>query len=80
MKKLFYLCFSALLLFGCGGRSVSYKLERGDIMLTITKDYIIIDTIYDINNFDVAEWRFKKTISRSDSSACHELLERLLIK
>ena len=48
--------------------------------LTITKDYIIIDTVYDINNFGVAEWGFKGTISRSDSVACHELLEKLLVK
>ena len=47
--------------------------------LTITRDYIIIDTA-NINNFGVAEWGFKKTISRSDSVACHELLERLLVK
>ena len=80
MKKILCLCFSTLLLFGCGGRSVSYKLEEGDIKLTITKDYIIIDTIYDINNFGVAEWGFKGTISRSDSAAFHELLEKLLKK
>ena len=48
--------------------------------LTITKDYIIIDTVSNINNFGVAEWGFKRTISRSDSVACHELLERLLVK
>ena len=75
---MFYLCFSILLLFGCGGRSVSYKLEEGDMKLTITKDYIIVDTVYD--NFGVDEWRFRGTISRSDSIACHELLEKLLKK
>ena len=80
MKKMLCLCFSILLLIGCGGRSVSYKLEEGDMKLTITKDYVIIDTVYDINNFGVAEWRFKGTISRSDSTACHELLEKLLKK
>ena len=48
--------------------------------LTITRDYIIIDTVSNINNFRVAEWGFKRTISRSDSVACHELLERLLKK
>ena len=80
MKKIFYLCFSTLLLFGCGGRSVSYKLEEGDMKLTITKDYIIVDTVYDIDNFGVAEWEFRGTISRSDSLACHELLEKLLKK
>ena len=80
MKKILCLCFSTLLLFGCGGRSVSYKLEEGDMKLTITKDYIIIDTIYDINNFGVAEWGFKRTISRSDSVACNELLKGLLKK
>ena len=77
---MFYLCFSILLLFGCGGRSVSYKLEEGDIKLTITKDYIIIDTIYGIGNFGETDWAFKGTISRSDSAACHELLEKLLKK
>ena len=80
MKKILCLCFSILLLFGCGGRSVSYKLEEGDMKLTITKDYIIIDTVYKIGNFGEADWTFKGTISRSDSVACHELLEKLLKK
>ena len=48
--------------------------------LTITRDYIIIDTVSNINNFGVAEWGFKRTISRSDSVACNELLEGLLKK
>ena len=48
--------------------------------LTITRDYVIIDTVSNINDFGVAEWGFKGTISRSDSVACHELLERLLKK
>jgi len=80
MKKISCLCFSIILLFGCGGKNVSYKLEEGDMKLTITRDYIIIDTVSNINNFGVAEWGFKRTISRSDSVACHELLERLLVK
>ena len=80
MKKIFYLYFSILLLIGCGGRSVLYKLEEGDTKLTITRDYIIIDTVSNVNNFGVAEWGFKRTISRSDSVACHELLEKLLKK
>ena len=80
MKKISCLCFSILLLFGCGGRRVSYKLEEGDMKLTITKDYIIIDTVSNINEFGVAEWRFRGTISQSDSAACHELLEKLLKK
>ena len=59
---------------------MSYKLEEGDMKLTITKDYIIVDTVCEINNFSVAEWGFKGTISRSDSAACHELLDKLLKK
>lgn len=80
MKKILILCFSILLLLGCADRkrSVSYELEEGDIMLTFTKDYIIIDSLYWINNFGEPVWKFDKTVSRSDSAACNELLEKLL--
>jgi len=80
MKKILCLCFSILILFGCGGKNVSYKLEEGDMKLTITKDYIIVDTVYDINNLGVAEWRFKGTISRSDTAAGKELMIKILQK
>ena len=68
-------CFSLLLLIGCG-RSVNYKLGDGDLKLTITKDYIIIDSC----TSNIGFWKFSRTISRSDSTACRELLEKLLVK
>lgn len=82
MKKIFYLCFSIpLLLIGCrDGRDVRYEYERGDLKLTFTRDYIIIDSCTGINGFNQAQWKYDKTISRSDTTACRELLERLLVK
>jgi hypothetical protein len=82
MKKTLCLCFSTLLLFGCAkeGRSVKYEIDKGDMKLTITKDYIIVDSCSFINGFGQTVWEFNKTISKSDSTACHELLERLLVK
>ena len=82
MKKIFFLCFSILLLAGCSkdGRNVSYEYSEGDLKLTITRDYIIIDSCTGFNGFDQAFWEYDRTISKSDSVACHELLERLLKK
>jgi len=82
MKKILCLCFSILLLMGCikDGRNVHYEYEEGDLKLTFTRDYIIIDSCTGFNGFDQARWEFEKTISRSDSTACHELLKKLLIK
>ncbi len=83
MKKISCLCFSIILLIGCSadGRSVKYEIDRGDMKLTITKDYIIVDSCSFINNgFGQPVWKFKKTISKSDSTACRELLEKLLKK
>lgn len=82
MKKILVICFSLLLLIGCneGGRNVNYKTGKGDIKLTITKEYIIVDTCAFNNGFDQSIWEFEKTISRSDTTACHELLEKLLVK
>lgn len=77
MKKL-CLCFSLFLLIGCNyKRDVSYIFKKGDIKLTITKDYIIVDT-FELD--DVATWNFYKTINRSDSAACNELLEKILTR
>ena len=81
MKKIFYLCFSILVLIGCDtGRDVNYKTGKGDIKLTITKEYIIVYYCTFNNGFGQSIWEFEKTISRSDSTACHELLEKLLKK
>ena len=82
MKKILCLCFSVLLLIGCSaeGRSVKYEIDKGDIKLTITKDYIIVDSCSFINGFGQTVWEFNKTISKSDSTACRELLEKLLVK
>lgn len=82
MKKMLCLCFSVLLLIGCSaeGRSVKYEIDEGDIKLTITKDYIIVDSCSFINGFGQTIWKFDKTISKSDSTACRELLEKLLVK
>ena len=82
MKKIFYLCFSIFLLIGCAqkGRDVFYNINKSDIKLTITENYIIIDTCAGLNGLDQIIWNFDKTISRSDSTACHELLEKLLVK
>jgi hypothetical protein len=76
------LCFSILLLIGCTkeGRNVSYEYSEGDLKLTFTRDYIIIDSCTGFNGFNQAWWVYEKTISRSDSVACNELLERLLKK
>ena len=80
MKKMLCLCFSILLLCGCGdgGRNVVYELNEGDTKLTITRDYIIVDSLYWIDNFNNPVWKFKQTVSRSDTAACKELFERLL--
>ena len=82
MKKILCLCFSVLLLIGCTkeGRNVSYEYSEGDLKLTFTRDYIIIDSCTGFNGFKRARWVYEKTISRSDSVACHELLEKLLVK
>ena len=82
MKKISCLCFSILLLFGCAkeGRNVSYEYEEGDLKLTLTRDYIIIDSCAGFNGFGQVVWKYNKTISRSDTTACHELLEKLLKK
>lgn len=82
MKKILCLCFS-LLLIGCSkdGRTVSYEYSKGDLKLTLTRDYIIVDSCIGINGFNQqALWKYSKTISRLDSIACHELLEKLLKK
>ena len=80
MKKILCLCFSIFLLIGCAkeGRNVSYEYENGNLKLTITKDYIIIDSCTGFSSFGVAYWEYNKTISRSDTTACRKLLERLL--
>jgi hypothetical protein len=62
------------------GRRVKYEIDKGDMKLTITKDYIIVDSCSFINGFGQDVWEFNKTISKSDSTACRELLERLLVK
>ena len=76
------LCFSIFLLIGCTkeGRNVSYEYSEGDLKLTFTRDYIIIDSCTGFNGFNQVWWVYEKTISRSDSVACNELLERLLKK
>ena len=82
MKKIFYLCFSIFLLTGCAqrDRDVFYEINKSDIKLIITEDYIIIDTCAGLTGLNKIIWNFDKTISRSDSTACHELLEKLLVK
>jgi len=82
MKKISCLCFSILLLIGCSaeGRRVEYEIDKGDMKLTITKNYIIVDSCSFINGFGQTVWEFNKTISKSDSTACRELLEKLLKK
>ena len=82
MKKMLCLCFSIFLLIGCSaeGRSVKYEIDKGDMKLIITKDYIIVDSCSFINGFGQTVWEFNKTISKSDSTACRELLEKLLKK
>lgn len=79
MKKIFYLCFSILVI-SCsgGGRNVNYEVKDGDLKLTITKDYIIIDSCTGTNGFDEPFWKFSRTISRSDTAACKELMTRIL--
>lgn len=82
MKKILCLCFSIFLLIGCAkeGKKVSYEYSRRDLKLTITRDYIIIDSCTGFSPFGVSLWEYNKTISRSDTIACRELLERLLKK
>ena len=82
MKKILCLCFSLLIISGCkkDGRTVNYEYSEGDLKLTITRNYIIIDSCTGFNGFDQAFWIYNKTISRSDSVACRKLLERLLKK
>ena len=84
MKKILCLCFSLLIIFGCknkkDGRIVNYEYSKGDLKLTLTRDYIIIDSCTGFNGFAQASWTYNKTISRSDSVACRKLLERLLKK
>jgi hypothetical protein len=66
---------------GCeDGRAVNYEYSEGDLKLTITRDYIIIDSCTGFNRFGQAYWIHNKTINRSDSVACSKLLERLLKK
>jgi hypothetical protein len=79
MKKLLCLCFS-LLVISCGGRDVNYEVKDGDLILTITEDYIIIDSCIGNNVFNVPLWKFSRTISRSDTVACKELMTKILQK
>ena len=66
---------------GCKeGRTVNYEYSKGDLNLAFTRDYIIIDSCTGLNGFGKAFWKYNKTISRSDTTACRELLERLLVK
>ena len=80
MKKLGIICFSFFLLLGCinEGKNVSYPYKKGDLKLTILEDYIIIDTLDGFGKWGEPLWRFKQSISRSDSTACCELLEKIL--
>ena len=59
---------------------ILYEYEEGDLKLTFTRDYIIIDSCAGFNGFGQSVWKYNKTISRSDTIACHELLEKLLKK
>jgi hypothetical protein len=77
MKKILCLCFS-LLIISCGGKDVNYKTGKGDLILTITKDYIIIDSCTTNNGFNQSIWEFSQTISRSDTVACKKLMTRIL--
>jgi len=78
MKKILCLCFSLLVISCNGGRDVNYKTGKGDLKLTITKDYIIIDSCTFNNGFNQSIWEFRRTISRSDTTACKELMIRIL--
>lgn len=72
MKKILCLCFNILLLIGCTkeGRNVSYEYSEEDLKLTFTRDYIIIDSCTGFNGFGQAFWKYNKTISGSDTTAC----------
>lgn len=78
MKKISCLCFSLLVISCFGGRDVNYETGKGDLKLTITKDYIIIDSCTFNNGFNQSVWEFSRTISRSDTVACKELMTRIL--
>lgn len=80
MKKILGLCFSLVFIFtGCkDGKTVNYEYSEGDIRLTITRDYIIIDSCTWFDGWGGAHWDDHKTIPRSDTIACQKLLDRLV--
>ena len=78
MKKILCICFSLLVISCRGGRDVNYRTEKGDLKLTITKDYIIIDSCSYNNGLNQSIWEFSRTISKSDTAACKELMTRIL--
>jgi hypothetical protein len=61
-----------------GGRDVNYEVKDGDLILTITEDYIIIDSCTGNNEFNQSIWEFSRTISRSDTAACKDLMTKIL--
>ena len=65
---------------GCNkdGKIVTYEYSEGDLKLTLTKEYIIVDSCVGFNGFSQAHWIYNKTISRSDTVECKELMTRIL--
>jgi hypothetical protein len=84
MKKLILLLTFAFVMCGCvqsvgdtrTGKRMSVPIEKGATRLTITKDYIIVETCDGFNGFNQPFWRCDK-IMNNDSIHQEELISRL---
>ena len=83
MKKLILLLPLAFVMCGCVksigsstiGKRMPVPIEKGATRLTITSDYIIVETCDGHNSFEVPSWKCNK-IMNNDSTR-QELIHRL---
>lgn len=83
MKKLILLLALAFVMCGCVqpvgssrfGKKMVVPIEEGAIRLTITSDYIIVETCNGHNNFEMPSWKCDKVMN--NDSTRQKLMRKL---
>lgn len=68
------------MLSGCfvnGRKEVNYKIEKGDLRITSTKEYLIIEKCMGYNSLGKPIWNFTETIGKKDRFGCYEFMENI---
>lgn len=85
MKKLILLFALAFVMCGCVnsvgestlGKRMAVPIEEGATRLTITSDYIIVETCDGFNGFEIPFWKCDKILSMSNDSIQEELIRKI---